>query len=229
MGDYQHPHFKERTDAAIAFGGPSALISLLRSVLVDLSASDLSAPHRVTLLRIAAHCLMSVRELTYSVHTLAYGLLGDIDSLSIMFQFLRWSLCFNAATAALEEVLSFRPHMLQLSDVDNIDVILSGFQAHQLALFCRVLSLLVYEPERHDPASACRAPFRDVLSFVCVRLSVILSFCQSVILSFCHSVILSFCLCVSDMRASPPPARSPHARAHAARESAASTAHSQRH
>eukprot|EP00959_Pyramimonas_sp_CCMP1952_P190587 3985936-Pyramimonas_sp.AAC.1 len=58
---------------------------------------------------------------------------------------------FDNAVGLAEEVLAVREETFQLSKVENLTELMQGLSMRQLSFFCRVLALLVYEPEERLP------------------------------------------------------------------------------
>lgn len=52
-----------------------------------------------------------------------------------------------AAVGLAEEVLAVRDDTLRVQDVPNFASLVHKFSSHQLASFCRVLAMVVFEPE----------------------------------------------------------------------------------
>jgi Trpc4-associated protein len=52
-----------------------------------------------------------------------------------------------AAVGLAEEVLAVRDDTLRVQDIPNFASLIHKFSSHQLALFCRVLAMVVFEPE----------------------------------------------------------------------------------
>eukprot|EP00854_Cymbomonas_tetramitiformis_P006645 gene6645-7956_t len=58
---------------------------------------------------------------------------------------------FDNAVGLAEEVLAVREETYQLSEIPNFAELLRGFSLQHLSFFCRVLALLVFEPEDRLP------------------------------------------------------------------------------
>lgn len=119
--------------------------------------------------------LASLRELVYFIPSLVDGglILDNGDFLPFLFTLLSHDSCFDGAASLIEEMLSFMsqtqqqppedaatdatpshpaartvaPSTFYLGNVPNLYKLWRGFNCRQLAHFCRILALLVFEPE----------------------------------------------------------------------------------
>uniref|UniRef100_M4B7B6 Short transient receptor potential channel 4-associated protein n=1 Tax=Hyaloperonospora arabidopsidis (strain Emoy2) TaxID=559515 RepID=M4B7B6_HYAAE len=91
--------------------------------------------------------LAILRELCYFSSNLALQL-GDKDGLIVyLFQLLGDVRFFDNASGLVEEILAVRDTSFDLSRVPNVHAIMQSLSSRQLAFFCRVLALVVFEPE----------------------------------------------------------------------------------
>lgn len=161
-------------DAFLHAGGVDVMIRMFREksfVGEDMAASfdarDLSEEIVATRLeRCWNETLAALRELVYFIPKLATnGALDDNgDFLPFLFTLLSHDCCFDGAAALIEEILSFMSQThpsgsttdsersshattFYLANVPNLYALWRGFNCRQLAHFCRILALLVFEPE----------------------------------------------------------------------------------
>jgi hypothetical protein len=74
------------------------------------------------------------------------------ELLPFLFTLLSHDTCFDHAAALIEEVLSAKSQQRDstaffLGSIPNVHKLWQDFRAHHLCLFCRILALLVFEPE----------------------------------------------------------------------------------
>lgn len=65
---------------------------------------------------------------------------------SLFFSF-SWSCVLYAAVGLAEEMLAVAEETLSLKDVHNFQKLVKSLTSRQLAFFCRVLAMVVFEPE----------------------------------------------------------------------------------
>lgn len=88
-----------------------------------------------------------LRELCYFSANLA-NQLCDKDGLVVyLFQLMGDVRFFDNASGLVEEILAVRDEAFDLSRVPSIHAIMESLSSRQLAFFCRVLALVVFEPE----------------------------------------------------------------------------------
>ncbi|CAI5739725.1 unnamed protein product [Hyaloperonospora brassicae] len=88
-----------------------------------------------------------LRELCYFSSNLARQL-GDKDGLIVyLFQLMGDVRFFDNASGLVEEILAVRDTSFDLSRIPNVHAIMQSLSSRQLAFFCRVLALVVFEPE----------------------------------------------------------------------------------
>ncbi|CAK4668208.1 unnamed protein product [Aphanomyces euteiches] len=109
-----------------------------------LSGSDIVTQDKLTAL---AESLNFLRELCFVAPSLA-AQLGEHDHLTILlFQLMGNTLFFEHAAGLVEEILSVRDDSFDLSLVPDFHHTLQMFSSRQLSFFCRILALIVFEPE----------------------------------------------------------------------------------
>lgn len=161
-------------DAFVLAGGVDVFIRLFREkrfVGQDMASSfdarDLSEEIVATRFkRCWDDVLATLRELVYYIPTLVTGgaLDDNGDFLPFLFTLLSHDSCFDSAAALIEEILSFMSQTTHaasdlpggrisntatfyLGNVPDLFSLWRGFNCRQLAHFCRILALLVFEPE----------------------------------------------------------------------------------
>ncbi|TDH72424.1 hypothetical protein CCR75_003175 [Bremia lactucae] len=88
-----------------------------------------------------------LRELCYFSVNLAVHLCDKDGLVVYLFQLMGDVRFFDNASGLVEEILAVRDEAFDLSRVPNVHVIMQSLSSRQLAFFCRVLALVVFEPE----------------------------------------------------------------------------------
>jgi hypothetical protein len=97
-------------------------------------------------------CMQLLRELCYSTPPLSEQLCSDDRLLVFLFRLMRHPATFDEAISLTEEVLAFRAEVFSLVSVPDIEGLVAGLTKRQLAFFCRVLALLVFESDEKAAA-----------------------------------------------------------------------------
>ncbi|KAF0720761.1 Aste57867_40 [Aphanomyces stellatus] len=170
------PTRKEDRDNFIQLGGPELLQRIIYAILRDdtmelfpgawtmaparpwsysyreelgrrrrgTAGSDVATQDKLTAL---AEALNFLRELCFIAPSLAREL-GQHDHLTIvLFQLMGNTLFFEHAAGLVEEILSVRDDSFDLSLVPDFHATIQTFSSRQLSFFCRILALIVFEPE----------------------------------------------------------------------------------
>ncbi|KAG1698050.1 hypothetical protein DVH05_015533 [Phytophthora capsici] len=88
-----------------------------------------------------------LRELCYFSVNLAVQLCDKDGLVVYLFQLMGDVRFFDNASGLVEEILAVREESFDLSRVPNFHAIMQSLSSRQLAFFCRVLALVVFEPE----------------------------------------------------------------------------------
>ncbi|CAH0516621.1 unnamed protein product [Peronospora belbahrii] len=88
-----------------------------------------------------------LRELCYFSVNLAIQLCDKDGLIVYLFQLMGDARFFDNASGLVEEVLAVREESFDLSRVPSFHAIMQSLSSRQLAFFCRILALVVFEPE----------------------------------------------------------------------------------
>lgn len=133
--------------------GCSVLVRLLRRIHLELQQTPLASPEQDMLTcAVANDCLVLIRELSF-LSAVASRELRNVSSIALVYGFMEFPECFEPACMACEELLAARGSfsIVRLLDIPRAVPILMSMSPRRLAIACRVLSLLVFEPERREP------------------------------------------------------------------------------
>ena len=92
-------------------------------------------------------CLVLLRDLCYATPLLSEQLCSQRSFIVFLFSLMRNQNTFDEAVGLTEEVLAFRGEIFNLSLVPDFEGLINSFSKRQMAFFCRVLALVVFEPE----------------------------------------------------------------------------------
>jgi Trpc4-associated protein len=92
-------------------------------------------------------CLVLLRDLCYVTPVLSEQLCSQPNFIVFLFSLMRNQSTFDEAVGLTEEVLAFRGEIFNLSLVPDFEGLVNSLSKRQMAFFCRVLALVVFEPE----------------------------------------------------------------------------------
>ena len=142
------------------FGGVDVLIQML--VKLSECPDSISTTSMMWRRRWCVEIMACIRELSFSVHYVNRDLGMRDDLLRIVFNFMKSSETFDHAVQLAEELIVGRGRiMIASTEIPEIPDHISRMAPSRLALFCRIISLLVYEPEekKQDAADAASLSF----------------------------------------------------------------------
>lgn len=144
--EWNNAHHQRNREAFVLFGGD---VVLLRALFCKFPTPENPAKLRFTVkvLYIRNECLSILRELCFTVHPFIEYLAADETFVVKLFGMMRYHNTFNNAVNLAEEVLAIRQETWKVHDVPNFTSLVCNFSSRQLASFCRVLAMVVFEPE----------------------------------------------------------------------------------
>jgi hypothetical protein len=137
---------KQRREFFVVYGGLDSLLRTLRFAFKDQDPQNIKSTAITTITETLNEILVVLRELVFSISMRSDKGFDD-SQLAFFFSLLSHKKLFDNTMNFVEEVLASREEPFNLSLVTNLFDLLSAFDARQLAHFCRVLSLLLFEPE----------------------------------------------------------------------------------
>eukprot|EP01039_Chlorochromonas_danica_P005567 gene5567-6129_t len=146
-GKHNSPEKKSQRDYFVLFGGVQALLSIFS--MPSVNANDDARRIRPFVMRRNEtwnEIMVILRDLIISIPSIADQYI-DNRCISTLVTFLYYKNIFDNVMNLLEEILATREETFPLSIVPNFYQLVEKFTARQLAHFCRVLSLVVFEPE----------------------------------------------------------------------------------
>ncbi len=133
-------------EAFVLLGGPELLIKLFCKPLSPKDPRYLSSHEISERVRMWNMALLALRELSYMDPALA-SRLASKDFIHFLLSLMSISFVFDNAVALVEEVLATQKTTFLLDSVPRIAELLQSLDSRQLAHFCHVLALLVFDSE----------------------------------------------------------------------------------
>jgi hypothetical protein len=135
----------------VLFGGAQALLRCLQVPVNETEARHSGwrgeqLPEK-SVWDLRKECLVLLRDLCYATPVLSEQLCSQRSFIVFLFSLMRNQNTFDEAVGLTEEVLAFRGEIFNLSLVPDFEGLVSSFSKRQMAFFCRVLALVVFEPE----------------------------------------------------------------------------------
>ncbi|GJP71781.1 hypothetical protein CLOP_g2573 [Closterium sp. NIES-67] len=96
-------------------------------------------------------CLAVLREMCFASASFSEGLSVQRQFLIRLFALMENKITFDYAVALAEEILAVGEETLSLGSVPNFARLVRGLSSRQLSFFCRVLAMVVFEPEDRAP------------------------------------------------------------------------------
>ncbi|CAI5499111.1 unnamed protein product [Closterium sp. Naga37s-1] len=96
-------------------------------------------------------CLAVLREMCFASACFSEGLSVQRQFLIRLFALMENKITFDYAVALAEEILAVGEETLNLGSVPNFARLVRGLSSRQLSFFCRVLAMVVFEPEDRAP------------------------------------------------------------------------------
>jgi hypothetical protein len=137
---------RQEREIFVSLGGVVALLKLFRKPFGASDARKISPDSIQRRTELWNELLVILRELCFTVPTLADNIFGEYE-ISFLFTMLSHKSVFDNAMNLLEEILSTRMDTFSLAAIPNFYSLLNNLSTRQMIHFCRVLSLILFEPE----------------------------------------------------------------------------------
>lgn len=138
---------KQQRECFVRWGGMELLLRLFEIPFVAHNdARNYANPDMGRKCEVWNEILVILREVCFAIPSLTDKVFG-IPHIVFLFTMLSHQSLFDNTMNLLEDVLASRDDTFQLSLIPNAYSLFNKFSARQLAHFCRVLSLLLFEPE----------------------------------------------------------------------------------
>jgi hypothetical protein len=142
------PVKKQEREFFVNIGGVQLLLQLFRKPFADEDARNVhnGFAHFYRRTELWNEVLVVLREVAFAIPTLAEHAFGW-EHIVFLFTLLSHQCVFENTMNLLEEILSVRVETFNLALIPNLYNLLDNFSTRQLVHFCRVLSLVLFEPE----------------------------------------------------------------------------------
>jgi hypothetical protein len=144
------PLKKQQREYFVVNGGLDLLLQLFRHPFLKHHDGRTIPPSEVRMKsEVWNEILVLLREVAFALPTLS-DIVFDSQQMVFFFTLLHHQSVFDNSMNLLEEILAQREDTFQLSLIPDFYGLVKKFSARQLAHFCRLLSLVLFEPEdRH--------------------------------------------------------------------------------
>jgi hypothetical protein len=137
---------RQQRELFTAMGGAESLLKMFLPPFSPIDAEQITRGQMQERSEMYNEVLVIIRELLSSVPSIADQFI-DTKHMIFMFTLLRHQSVFDNTMHILEEVLATREDTINLGLIPKFNSLVTKFTPRQLAHFCRVLSLVVFEPE----------------------------------------------------------------------------------
>ena len=138
---------KQEREVFVALGGMHLLLKLFEKPFCEPDARIMSPSLVNRHSELWNEVLVILREVCYTIPSLSEQLF-DNNHVVFLFTLLVHRSVFENSISMLEEILAVRIETFSLALVPDLFSLISKFGARHLAHFCRVLSLVLFEPVR---------------------------------------------------------------------------------
>lgn len=140
------PSKKQEREIFVFLGGFDLLLKLFSKPFSDKDARSILSLHFQRRSELYNEVLIILREVAFAIPSLSEHIFSN-DHIIFLFTLLSHQSVFENTMNLLEEILSARIDTFSLALIPNFYSLVNKFNARQLAHFCRVLSLVLFEPE----------------------------------------------------------------------------------
>jgi len=140
------PKSRQEREVFVAVGGMQTILRLFAKPFAEVDARTMPATSFQRYAETWNEMLLILREVSYSIPSLSERVF-DQSHVVFLFTMLAHRSVFEHSVSLLEEILAVRIETFSLVLVPDLYTLITKFTPRQLAHFCRVLSLVLFEPE----------------------------------------------------------------------------------
>lgn len=140
------PKRKQQREVFVSIGGMDLLIRLMSPPFAASDARRISAEQSSRKSDLWNEILVIIREVAFTIPSLSNKLFSD-QFIVFLFTLLTHQSVFDNTMNLLEELLATKDDIFCLALIPDVQTLLTKFSARHFAHFCRVLSLVLFEPE----------------------------------------------------------------------------------
>eukprot|EP00246_Nothoceros_aenigmaticus_P018067 TRINITY_DN9316_c0_g1_i1.p1 TRINITY_DN9316_c0_g1~~TRINITY_DN9316_c0_g1_i1.p1 ORF type:complete len:883 (-),score=147.83 TRINITY_DN9316_c0_g1_i1:126-2774(-) len=136
---------KRNRESFVLLGGDALLLRILSYPFMHPPNGEV--PLSVQVWTARKECLTVLRELCFTLPFYTETLAANRDFVIQLFALMGNPKTFDLAVCLAEEVLAIREDTLNVTEIPDFVNLVNSFTPRQLASFCRVLAMVVFEPE----------------------------------------------------------------------------------
>ena len=140
------PESLQEKETFVALGGLQLLLQLFEPRLSGTDARNISPGLMLNRSELWNEVMSLIKELVLAVPSIADNFFADCH-LSFMFTLLGHQRVFESTMNLVEDILAVKVDTFDLSKIPNLYGLLDGLSSRQLMYFCRILALVLFEPE----------------------------------------------------------------------------------
>lgn len=135
------PTKKQEREIFVSLGGVDLLLKLFNKPFGNVDGLQFQARSELW-----NEILVILREVAFAIPTLSENVFGK-NHITFLFTLLKHQSVFENTMNLLEEILAVRVETFSLALIPNFYDLVASLSTRHLAHFCRVLSLVLFEPE----------------------------------------------------------------------------------
>ena len=137
---------KQQRDIFVAMGGLQLLVSLFKAPFMPVDGRLLKEPILHERAEVWNEALLVLREVGFAASVVSEYVYSE-STIVLLFTLLSQHTLFDNCINLLEEIVAYREEVFSLASIPKFYSLVENLNSRYLAAFCRVLSLLVFEPE----------------------------------------------------------------------------------
>jgi hypothetical protein len=141
-----NPAKRQEREMFVLLGGMDVLKCFLEPPLSRVDARSIPPSQIQRDVELWNEVLVMLREVCYAVPSFANHIFST-NNIVFLFTMLSHDFVFENTMNLLEEILAVRADTFSLASVPNLFELINKFSSRRLAHFCRVLALILFEPE----------------------------------------------------------------------------------
>jgi len=105
---------------------------------------------------VETECVVVLREVVYSSTGMSSRICNEHGVIEDLFELIKKKACFDNGVLLIEDLLAARTDTFCLENVNGIESIIGALSPYQLAFFCRILTLTLFDTEEKQAPDALR-------------------------------------------------------------------------
>ena len=142
---------RQKCEFIITMGGLDAILLFLSPPPGMLYISAVLEKYHVAFTQL----FVVIRELIYPFASIVLHSISKYH-MHCLFNLMVYPTVFEACVSLSEEIFAAKTDCLDLTEIPKVDVLFNQFNPRQLAIMCRLWSLLLFEPEERANMEGCK-------------------------------------------------------------------------